>query len=413
MWCARWAQAPAAQARFVRPHGVNRRHGRNMAIRAAIPASVATVVTLVTLMVAARSTSAQCVSFESEPPDFLRSEHETRLLATVLEGRPRDLRTGLPDRLATHAGPRGQLVTVQEADGPGARLLATDSVAVIMRWRGTDDACRPIPARDSLPLGSQHLFTAVLRPESLWVGSRPSFDVYDGLFGDYSASDTARGSPPLGEYRQFLDILPSRADWASDCRPGVRRVERWLEAHPRASRGYPFRALQARLRPACEGSIGAHVFGLERWRPAQSIPYALRRVLREQRCRDDPDVFAGAQDAVDGHFVASDAPQWVFICPGTRSWRLLVVVLEPRARIIELARVAGQDWDWIAGSAPAEYFDWTSSPDFGSGRWHVARPKRGVVLLKFISGDQEQTLAFFQTPGGWVHVGVRCCYWPE
>ncbi len=384
-----------------------------MAIRAAISASVAAVVATVTLMVAARSASGQCVWSESDPPDFLRSEHETRLLATVLEGRPRDPRTGLPDWLATRAGPRGQLVAVQEADGPGARLLGTDSVAVIMRWRGIDDSCRPILAGDSLPLGSRHLFTAVLRAESLWIGGRPSFDVYDGLFADYSTSDTARGSPPLGEYRQFLDVLPSRADWASDCRPGVRRVERWLEAHPRASRGYPFSALQARLRPACEGSIGAHVIGLERWQRAQPIPDAIRRVFREQRCRDDPDVFAGVQDAVDGHFVASEAPQWVFICTGTRSWRLLVVVLEPRARIIELARVAGQDWDWVAGTAPAAYFDWTSSSDVGSGRWHVPGPKRGVVLLRFISGDEEQTLAFFQTPGGWVHVGVRCCYWPE
>jgi len=152
---------------------------------------------------------------------------------------------------------------------------------------------------------------------------------------------------------------------------------------------------------------------LERWKPTKPIPEALRGVFREQGCRDDPNVWADLTDAVDGSFIESDAAQWVFICVGAQDWRLLVVALESPPRIIELARMMGQEWDWYAGSAPVEYFAWTSSPDFDSGRWGVPRPTRGVVLLKFISGDRDQLLAFFETPGGWVHVGVRCCNWTE
>jgi hypothetical protein len=118
--------------------------------------------------------------------------------------------------------------------------------------------------------------------------------------------------------------------------------------------------------------------------------------------------------AIDGRFVDSDAPQWAVICAMTDHWRLLVLVLGPPVKVIELARLAGNEWSWLAGAAPRAYFDWTSAAEFRHrGRWSVLRPQRAVVLLKFVSGTEDQTLAFFETQGGWIHVGVRCCSWPE
>lgn len=352
---------------------------------------------------------AQCV-VGGQPTEFIRSDNETRLLARVMPGRPLDT-LRLPRRPGPGVGTRlGQVLAVEEADGSGARSLGADSLAIIVRWVGPDDYCNWNPATDSLATGSRHLFTATLRPDSLWINGRSTFDVRSILFADFSESPT--GGPRLSEYRSLLATMPDRREWETDCRPGVRRVERWLESHKDPSFD-PFTVLHMRLRPACEYSVQGHVSGLERWKPSTPIPNALRRVFREQRCRDDPDVFAGMKQAVDGHFLTSDAQQWVFICAGVDDWRLLVVVLESPPRVIELARLAGHDWDWLAGSAPAEYFHWASSRDFGSGRWHVPRPRGGVVLLKFLEGSDDQTIAFFEIPGGWIHVGVSCCSWPE
>ena len=121
----------------------------------------------------------------------------------------------------------------------------------------------------------------------------------------------------------------------------------------------------------------------------------------------------GWDAAVDGHFVQSDKQQRVVICSTRTYWSLLVVLPEAPVGIIELARLRGKAWSWIAGAAPAEYFDWAVAQEIGFGRSRVPGPRRDVVLLRFLSGTEDQTLAFFETEAGWVHVDVRCCNWPD
>jgi hypothetical protein len=73
------------------------------------------VTVLLALIGAVGSASGQCVVFETMP-GFLRSATDTRILATVLTSCAADTR-----------------LNVEEADGPGASLLGTDSTAVIVR----------------------------------------------------------------------------------------------------------------------------------------------------------------------------------------------------------------------------------------------------------------------------------------
>lgn len=356
----------------------------------------------------------QCVSWEAVP-GFLRSPAETQLVARVLDGRPWDT---LPHPRPPWPGPghgRGRRIAIEQADGPGVPSLGADSVAVILLWSAyRDDFCEPVRAFDTLAVGTRHVFLATLRPDSLWMDGLPTWDTRADLLADFSLSAAASQSMTLATYRGFLDTLPGRDEWAVDCRPGVQRVERWQRAHGVAG-GRPFESVSERLRQACELSLQQRLHLLERWEPSRPVPVELRAVFREQECRDDQEVFANLERAVDGNFAESAAPQWAFICAGAEDWRLLAVVLESPPRIIELVRMVGKDWGWLAGTAPAEYFEWASSQEFRPGRWSLPHAEgRGVVLLKFISPPaDDETLAFFETPQGWMHVGVTCCNWPD
>lgn len=366
------------------------------------------------LIAVSRPILGQCVSWEAVP-GFLRLPAETQLVARVLDGRPWDT---LPHPRLPWPGPghaRGRRIAVEQADGPGVPSLGVDSVAVIVLWSADrDDSCEPVRAFDTLAVGTRHVFRATLRPDSLWMDGLPTWDTRADLLADFSLSAAASQSMTLATYRGFLDTLPSREEWAVDCRPGVMRVERWQRAHG-VSDGRPFVFVRERLRQACEFSMQQRLRLLERWEPSRPVSVELRAVFREQECRDDQEVFADLEQAVDGSFTESAAPQWVFICAGAEDWRLLAVVLESPPRIIELVRMVGKDWGWLAGTAPAEYFAWASSRELRPGRWSLPRPEgRGVVLLRFISPPaDDETLAFFETPQGWMHVGVTCCNWPD
>ena len=381
--------------------------------------SFTTVAALFALIATSGSSLAQCVAFQESPPVFLRSEHEARILATVVEGRPPDP-FWPPHSVAPGPwNPRGQLVVVEEADGPGTDRIGPDSIVAIFRWgrdRSEIYGCRPTPARDSLAVGGRHIFSAILRADSLWVAGRPTFDVSPHVLAEYPGAmpRTPSTIPPVEDYREFLAMLPSRDEWNRDCRPAVIRVQGWLDSHQNG-RGmrFPFSNISMRLRPACDYSLERHAAELERWKPSRPIPDTLRDLLRNHGCRDDADLLNDWDDAVDGHFIQSDSQQWVVICSTPSYWSLLVVLPEPSVGIVELARLRGNAWSWTAGAAPPEYFDWSSSREIGSGRWSVPAPRRDVVLLKFLSGAEDQTLAFYETEAGWVHVGVRCCRWPD
>ena len=351
------------------------------------------VTVLLALVGAIGSASGQCVMFETTPA-FLRSGNDTRILATVLTSRSRD--TLRPAQPAVR-------LRVEEADGPGANLVGSDPTAVVVRWAQIGDSCDRVLKRDSLTSGRRYVFRAILRPDSLWIDGRPTFDVPPEILAEM---------PSLDAYRQFLAMLPTKEEWERDCRPGVTRVLGWLGSHPDVAQHPPFTAVDRRLRPACVASLERRALGLERWKPTPQVPNELRLTLAHEGCRRGPDVMNDWDQAVDGHFVDAAAPQWAVICAMSDHWRLLVVVLGPPVKIIELARLTGNEWSWLAGAAPREYFDWTGAGEFRNrGRWGVPRPRRDLVLLTLVSEDQ--TLAFFETQGGWIHVGVRCCSWPE
>lgn len=364
------------------------------------------------LLAATGSASGQCITFYDTPP-YLRSANETRLVATVLDGQARDTLWSPRSAFGYHWKPVGQFLAVEEADGPGATRLGSDSTVVVVRWGGIDDACEWVPSSDSLAPRSRHVFTAILRADSLWIDGRPTLDVPPQPLGEFLGSAASGMKPSLEEYREFLSVLPSREEWGTDCRPGVDRVRLWLSRHPEATRWPQFATVERTFRPTCERWLETRATLLERDEATRPIPTVLRDFARTQDCREGDDVWSGWDTAIDGHFIESDAQQWALICVMQDHWRLLVVLPDPPGRIIELARLAGNERSWLAGAAPAEYFDWTSSPEFGDGRWSVPGPRRDVVLLRFISGAPDQTLAFYETEAGWVHVGVRCCNWSQ
>jgi hypothetical protein len=371
--------------------------------------------TLGVLMAAGRPASGQCATVSlGDTPVFFPSSTQTRLLATVLKDRPADTHGPSNPLRPGQWEWRGQMLFVEEAEGPGAGVVDRDSLAVIMLWGGGNElrACKPYPTGDSLPPGRRHFFLATMRAESLWIAGRPTFDLHLGPFQDHLVRESPSGAEELREYRRFLKLLPDSAEWKADCRPAVLRIEKSFAGRLGSS---PFSEYADGLRSACDESVIYHAEGLERLAWSRPTPDALREVFRQQGCVGEPRAFASAEDeAVDGNFVESAAPQWAALCTTAADWRLLVMVLESPPRVIELVRMAGIEINWSLAAAPASYFDWTSSPNFDPGRWAVPRPRRGVVVLKLDENvNHPRALAFYETPAGWVHVRVVCCRWPE
>lgn len=361
---------------------------------------------LAALVAGSHPAAGQCVVAPEPTPPFLPDGSTTVLLVRAVARFPRDTASSRP---ALRYIPHGQMVTVEEAEQPGRTFLAPGSLAAIVRWvHGSElEGCGWVPARDSLATGTRHLIRAALRPDSLWLEGRPTFDVYSLPLADFSPG-TQPGSPSLAEYRSFLRALPTRKDWETDCRPGIEQVRRWLDVHPAISRYRPVSLVSETLVGYCLRSLAAHARGLERGVLERKAPGQAVSLYRSHGCVDDSASLTTADGAVAGHFVASDAPQWAFLCPHADSWELLVVILESPVRTIELLRMAGHDWKWLVTAAPPDYFDWVCSEDTGTGRYHERRPERDIVLLQELQLEDTQ-LAFYQTPDGWVHARTRYC----
>lgn len=351
--------------------------------------------------------SGQCVSGTPETPPILPDANKTLL---VVEARAEYIL--LPDTLwPYHRPPRGQVVAVEELEGPGHAELAPDSLAVIVQWRGGDEmwGCSPYPTRDSFPPGSRHLLRVELRPDTLWLEGRPTFDLHPGIYTAYTRYGRGSDLPSLATYRALLDTLPSREAWVADCRPGVARVKRWRDARPTSRRGWPFNRLIRDLEGYCLQSLKRHAREMERQEPRGPIPDELRELFVEKGCLDDSTTLMSFDDLViDGHFVASEASQWAFTCPREGDWQLLVAILESSPRVIELLRMEGHEWNWWASAAAPEYLDWVCPRDVGSGRFEEPYPERDVVLLGELSID-DSMLAFYETPDGWVQVRTHYC----
>jgi hypothetical protein len=304
------------------------------------------------------------------------------------------------------------LVRVEEAEAANVDRLPADSVVVVVRWTG--DCGRRRAKLDTLEVGTRQIFQAVLRPDSLWIDNRPTFDVPPGLLGVYPG--TTYWPNYLDTFREFLAELPSPDEWRADCRTGAIRIDRWFHrlSNRKTRYHYPFTAIRSSLRAMCETEMKHRARKLERWEATAPIPDDLRDVLWKEGCREGSDVWGGWDTAVNGHFRDLPGDQWTVICPRSDDWRLLIVQLSPSVQVVEVARLAGNDWDWLAGAAPAEYLELMTSETLeGEGRWTLQRPRHDVVLLEYLGGVEDQIIAFYETESGWNNVGVYCCYWYE
>lgn len=368
------------------------------------------LVIFVALSVPGATASGQslCISPRGETPPFLPDENETLLRVEALA-------EYVPDVLepeSRRAGPpRGQAMAVEELEGPGRAALDPDSLVIVVQWGhpGALHGCHLVPTRDSLPAGTRHLLKVEIRPDSLWLDGRPTFDLRPGRYSDYTRHGRTPDAPSFAEYRALLDTLPSRTEWATDCRPGVEGVRRWLETHPETRRFSPFGQVIGSLRDYCLRSLRGHAERLERWEPTRPIPERIHEMFSDQGCLDDSTtLMTFPENVVDGRFVTSEAPQWALVCPGPGDWRLMVAVLESPPRVIELLDMVGPEWNWLVGTAPPEYLDWVCSHDTGSGRFRSPYPERDVVLL-WEMDVEDRMLVFYETPAGWTHVRTAYC----
>ena len=354
-----------------------------------------------------RAAAGQCIAAPETTPPFLPDGHKTSVLVRYTAGFLPDAHSSRPNLLYT---PRGQVAVVEEVEGPGGKVLAPDSTVTIVRWRiGAEiEGCGWVPTRDSLAVGSRHLLRGKLRPDSLWIAGRPTLDLYPERFADM-ALDTGRpGTPTLATYRSLLGALPTKQDWDADCRSGIQRVQRWLDTNPDWRSYDAFQRVPGMLQSYCLRSLEAHARRLERGMQARMVPPEVIAFYRSHRCLDDSTTLTSANDAVDGHFTESHAPQWAFICPRANDWQLLVVVLDSTPRTIELVRMVGHAWSWLIRAVPAEYFHWVCSTDVSTGRYYQPPPTRDVVLFTALDVHRSK-LAFYETPSGWVHARTRYC----
>lgn len=370
---------------------------------------LALLAVVVGLLIPGATVSGQslCAVSVGETPPFLPNPNKTHLTVEARAEYVPFTDTLQPYR---YRPPRGQVVAVEALRGPGPSEFGPDSLAIIVQWGQGDElvGCHLAPTRDSLPAGSRYLLEVELRPDSLWLEGLPTFDLRPGLLSAYSRHGRTAEAPSFATFRALRSALPSREAWATDCRPGIAGVERWLDAHPQAGRYSPFNDVLDALEDYCLRSLEGHAKELERQEATQPVPDQVETLYDELGCRDDSTTLNSVEDAVDGRFVASEAPQWTFICPRGEDWQLLVAVLESPPRIIEILRMAGNASSWLVFAAAPDYFDWVCWWNVGAARYRGPHPQRDVVLLLELGYDDE-TLAFYETSGGWANARTRYC----
>lgn len=366
---------------------------------------------------------------------FVRLDIETRILGTVLPERLPDVYgtfPGVPQVLDvgyatllqfTNRTAFGYRIRVESAEGYAGDLVEPGSEVVVFRWNRISDRCHWTAFhKDSLEAGSRQHFTALLRPDSLWIDNLPTFDLAPNnpVAELPGASGKGTSESLVEELRDFTSALPSEHDWKEDCRTATGGVQSWLDAHRHVSKRPPLSAAIHYMRANCERALERKAEDLERWdayEDSYEISPALRQWLRDEGCQDLSEIDVQPEIALRGRYVPTTEgdtrEQWAVICARDDYWRLLVVLPEPPAQVHELVRMPGI-WDWMLSTGPAEYFLYMSAREFDEEEpWRVPRPRYDVALLEFEGYETVEKLAVFWTEDGWQHVVVLCCHWPE
>lgn len=155
----------------------------------------------------------------------------------------------------------GQVVRVDSLSGPGAgltrRALAKrgSSLVVVVPW-DYGAACEPFTWRGSARWtspDSSGLYSAQLRPESLWVAGHPTFDalyatVHSYAHGPYTLGPRRRfpgrrrgaipeGSLTPGEVFSLYSRLPTLAQRSDTT--ATQELREWVRRNPRAQSRWP------------------------------------------------------------------------------------------------------------------------------------------------------------------------------
>jgi hypothetical protein len=152
----------------------------------------------------------------------------------------------------------GQLVRIDlmKADTVAELLSALDAasrVVVVVPW-DYDPSCRPTYWNRSARWVESELegfYNVQLRPRSLWVDERPTFDAFMAdlqpyphapLYqAGYNGTNALQERPSLNarEYFSLYSALPSEAEIAVGSSQALRRLNAWKSANPQLVTRYP------------------------------------------------------------------------------------------------------------------------------------------------------------------------------
>jgi hypothetical protein len=333
---------------------------------------------------------------------YIREPTETWIVGTVLPGRI------VSDTIVLRDGSqrvhRGVPVQIESVSGNGSdrELFPGDTVAIFM-WTIGGPACER--ASYGLESASRHHFELVLRSNAGWVDARPTLDLELGI-GLNVYPGRASSLPPItfDEYLTFVSTIPTRADWTTDCRPAVQRMNAWISAHVYGgSPGTrPFGDIAVALVGSCEQDIQQKAYALvvQGTTPSEGLARFLTEHLA---CSIGIDLYTAQPYALRGRFTPNArADQWAVLCADDESWRLLVVNSDENQVLAELTRSVGNPTQREFRVAPREYFHWAQIYDPTRRDQLLAAPSNDAILL--------DNFAYWWQDGQWTAAWSDCCY---
>ena len=327
----------------------------------ALPAK-AVFVSLVTLVAVPGTRGGEVCTLAVSGEVWLNRPWAARVLGRVLAD---SIDSGglLPPDAVDRRSAGHQVVVTGRTKGSGPQAVG-DTVNVFL-WSLRPN-CAWAPAGARLDPGAEYHFTMALRPDSLWVGGRPTYDVDPSIGFRVFPDGVGHRRDHLPQYLEFLNLVPDETEWEQDCRVGVEALERWTAARPELAGNLPFSSVPRTLRMTCNAHIARYMQRLRRHPlPEELVPETLARFADQQGCSFGDE---GRVRIVRGNFTDSNSEEHAGLCTGVNHWRLVVAPSD--GSVTELASGRGDpELYWIA-ALPREYFDWADAWDtrfrFGS-----------------------------------------------